>query len=228
MPAGFALYMDQGVMQIDSNFKTATPAFKLSFSGPYTNDGNTVFIGTWYQFTITVPSDVKYLFFSSAVDRTIGLFKKIGTSYTFRTTAQGTIDVYGFKDAPAQASANRSGLQLFDANGVLTFDSDSNFMKIANVFTVPTTGLRVDAWPVAGRKYAVGLGVYPKQWRGADQGGRPWGVFMSYCVRVGPTSGGGGYTAIASRPWGAGGDPPPSATPQASPPTAMTVDVTGL
>jgi hypothetical protein len=82
MQAGFTTYMDQGIMQIDSNIKTAAPAFRQTYAGPYTNDGNTAFIGTWYQFTIEVPSDAKYLFFSSSVDRSIGLMKKSGTSHT--------------------------------------------------------------------------------------------------------------------------------------------------
>lgn len=228
MAVGFIAYTTEGVVQIDSDMKTAAPAFRQTYTGPYANDGNTTYIGTWFSFTITVPSDVKYLFFSSPVDRTIGLMKKSGTAHTFRTSAQGTIEVYGFKDAPPQASTGAYGFQLFDARGNLTFDSNSNFMKISNVFTVPTTGLKVEAWPTPGRSYAVGLGVYAKCWRGAAQAGIPWGVLLSYCVRVGPTSGGGGLAAIASRPWGGAGDPPPGDTPMASPPTAMVVDVTGL
>ncbi len=225
MTVGFTLFTDQGITQIDSNFKTVAPAFRLTHTGPYTNGSNT-FTGTWYQFTITVPTDVKYLFFASPVDRTIGLMKKSGAEHTFRTSTSGTVEIYGFKDTPAQAMSGNFGLQLFNENGVLTFDSSNNFMKVANVFTVPTTGMKVEPWPEAGNKYAVGLGVYPKQWRGAAQAGVPWGVMMSYCVRVGPTAGGGGYTAIASRPWG--GDSPPNDTPQAPPPTAMIVEVTGL
>ncbi|MNJ48518.1 hypothetical protein D3C77_437130 [compost metagenome] len=229
MRAGYTAYTDQGVVQIDSSFKTATSAFRQTYTGPYTNESNTAFIGTWYSFTINVPIDVQYLFFSSPVDRSIGLIKKSGASHTFRTSAQGTIEIYGFKDAPTpQASSSGSGFQLFDENGNLTFDSDSNFMKIANVFTVPTTGVKVEPWPVPGRSYAVSLGVYAKSWRGVAQAGLPWAVLMSYCVRVGPTSGGGGYAAIAARPAGGGGDSPPGNTPQPSPPTAMIVDVTGL
>jgi hypothetical protein len=101
-------------------------------------------------------------------------------------------------------------------------------MKSVNVFTEPRTGVEVQPWPNATGQYAVGLGVYPKQWRGASQGGVPWGILMSYCVRVAPNSGGGGLTAIASRSWGSAGSPPPGTTPLASPPTAMTVDVTGF
>lgn len=142
---------------------------------------------------------------------------------------QGTIEVYGFKDVPPpQAPSTGSGLQLFDASGVLVFDSESNFMKIANVFTIPAAGVEVEPWPTPSRSYAVGLGVYAKCWRGAAQAGIPWGVLLSYCVRVGPTSGGGGLAAISSRPWGGAGDTPPGNTPIASPPTVMTVDVTGL
>ncbi|MEG9624949.1 hypothetical protein [Pseudomonas guariconensis] len=227
MPAAFTAWTETGVVQIDSNMKTISPSFRRTYTGPYTNDGNTMYIGTWYEFTITVPAGINYLFFGSPVDRTIGLTKKSGTSHTFRTTAQGTIEIYGFREAPVQAS-NKPGLQLFDEAGNLTFDSNSRFMQVTNAFTVPTTGMKVEPWLVPGRKYAVGLGVYPKCWRGALNAGLPWGIVMSYCVRVGPTSGGGGHTAIISRPMGGGGDPTPPDTPQASPPTAMIVDVTGL
>lgn len=225
--AGFQVFLEDGILQIDSNFRTITPIYRLSFTGPYTNDGNTTFIGTWYQFVITVPSDVKFLYFGSTVDRTIGLMKKIGTTHTFRTDVQGTIEVYGFKESPPQAS-NTFGIQLYDEDGNLTFDSNTNFMKIAGALTVPTTGVQVESYPIAGRTYAVGLGVYPKQWRGASAAGMPWGILMSYCIRVGPSSGGGGLAAIASRPWGSGGDSPPGTTPLAPPPTALFVDVTGL
>lgn len=182
------------------------------------------YIGTWYQFTIQIPADTKYIFFSSPVVRTIGLMKKAGTAHTFRTNIEGTVEVYGFRDSPPQASGN-VGFQLFDEYGNLTFDA--GFMKPVNALTVPTTGVEVQPWPNAARQYAVGLGVYPKQCRGASQAGVPWGILMSYCVRVGPNSGGGGLTAIASRPWGSAGGPAPGTTPLASPPTAMTVDVTG-
>lgn len=53
------------------------------------------YIGTWYQFTIQIPADTKYIFFSSPVDRTIGLMKKAGTAHTFRTSIEGTVEVYG-------------------------------------------------------------------------------------------------------------------------------------
>lgn len=215
-------------MQVDSNIKIATPSFRQTYTGPYTNDGTNTFVGTCYQFTIVVPSDVKYLFLSSPVDSSIALIKRSGTLHTFKTTTQGAVEVYGFRDAPPQASNNRSGLQVFDATGTLVFDSDSNFMKVANAFTLPRTGVRVEPWPIPGKSYAVELGVYPKSWRGASQNGFPWGVLMSYCIRVGPSAGGGGLTAIASRPWGGAGDPPPANTPEASPPTAMIMDVNNL
>jgi len=153
--------------------------------------------------------------------------KKAGTAHTFRTDIEGTAEVYGFRDSQPQASGN-VGFQLFDENGNLTFDAGFNFMKSVNVFTVPTIGVKVQPWPNATRQYAVGLGVYSKQWRGASQAGVPWGILMSYCVRAGPNYGGVGLTAIASRPWRSAGSPPPGTTPLASPPTAMTVDVTGL
>ncbi|QXH49969.1 hypothetical protein KSS94_18720 [Pseudomonas fakonensis] len=227
MQAGFTLFMDDGIMQIDSNFKTVAPAFRLTYAGPYTSS-NTAFVGTWYHFTVTIPLETKYLFFASPVERSIALIKKAGTSHTFVTSTPGAIEIYGFKDSPAQDSGSGSGLQLFDENGVLTFDSESNFMKVADAFTVPTSGLAIKPWPDPTRNYAIGLGVYAKCWRGAMQAGLPWGVLMSYAIRVGPSAGGGGFTGISSRLWGGGGDAPPGNTPQAAPPTAMIVDVTGL
>jgi len=228
MAVGLKVYNDDGILQIDSDFKTISPTFRQTFTGPYSNDGNTAFIGTWYQFTIYIPADVKFLFFGSSTDRSIALFKKSGTSHTFRTSAQGTIEIYGFREAPPVASTGSYVMQLFNESGELTFDSNSNFMKISNAFTVPTSGLQVQSYPVPGRTYAVGLGVYPKQWRGASQAGVPWGVLMSYCLQVGPTAGGGGLTAIASRPWGSAGDPAPGQMPLAPAPTVLIVDVTGL
>lgn len=41
------------------------------------------YIGTRYQFTIQILADTKYIFFSSPIDRTIGLMKKAGTAHTF-------------------------------------------------------------------------------------------------------------------------------------------------
>lgn len=81
MTAGLTVHMDQGILQIDSNFKTAVLAFRQTYTGPYSSNGSTAFIGTWYQFIIDVPSDVKFLFFASPVDRTIGLMKKSGTTH---------------------------------------------------------------------------------------------------------------------------------------------------
>lgn len=225
--AGLQVFLDDGILQIDSNFKTIAPTYRLSFTGPYTDDGNTAFIGSWYQFVITVPADVKYLYFASTVDRTIALFKKSGTTHTYRTNVQGTIEVYGFKESPPQAKS-KFGMQLFDENGNLTFDSNTKTMKIAGAVVLPTSGVEIQSFPVTGRIYAVGLGVYAKQWRGAAAAGIPWGILMSYAVRVGPTSGGGGLVAIASRPTGSAGDSPPSTTPLSAPPTALIVDVTGL
>jgi len=46
--------------------------------------------------------------------------------------------------------------------------------------------------------------------------------------QIGPTLVGDGQTGIASRLWGGVGEAPPANTPEASPPTAMIVDVTGL
>lgn len=153
--------------------------------------------------------------------------KKAGTAHTFRTNIEGTAEVYGFRDSPPQASGN-VGFQVCDENGALIFDTGFNFMKPVNTLTVPTTGVEVKPWPNAARQYAVGLRVYQKQWRDTSQAGLPWGILMSYCVRVGPNRGGVGLTAIASRPWGSAGSPPLGTMPLASPPTAMTVDVTGL
>lgn len=226
MPAGLQVIMDQGVLQLDSSMKTSTLVFKATYSGPYSNDGNTAYIGTWYQFDITIPSTVKLLFFASPAHRTIALFKKVGTTHTYRTNITGSIEFYGFADAPT-TSSSRSGMQLFDENGVLTFDSESLFMRVADAFTAaPTLTLRT--WPDAGKKYAAGLGANPKRWLGAYMNGAPWGIFTSYALSLGPTQVGAGEARVGSRPWGGGGVPAPTDTPAQPPPTVLVVDVTNM
>lgn len=69
----------------------------------------------------------------------------------------------------------------------------------------------------SGSNYAAGVDVYPKAWRKASQNGAPWGVLMSYCGRVGSTSGCGNQIIIASRPWAGVGEAPPADAPEASP-----------
>jgi hypothetical protein len=33
-------------------------------------------------------------------------------------------------------------------------------MKVSNAFIVPTTGVKVEPWPIPGKSYAVGLSVW--------------------------------------------------------------------
>ncbi len=48
---------------------------------------------------------------------------------------QGTATFYHFDKA--QPSAGHAGLQVFDATGSLTFDSNNAYMRIADILTVP-------------------------------------------------------------------------------------------
>lgn len=228
MPAGLNVYMDEGVLQLDSAMKTSVLVFKTTYAGPYYNDGNTVYIGVWYNFEVIIPGAAKYIFFSSSVKRVVALFKKSGTKYTFRTNVQGSLEIFGFADGAA-VSAGKSGLQLFDENGVLTFDSDSQFMRISDAFLCgqddnSLNGGVTRPWPKSGRKYAAGIGFYGKRWRGARNAGMAWAVLISYGIAVGPSDVWGGEPWIASRPWP--GDAPPNDTPRHAAPTVLVVDVT--
>jgi len=232
MTAGLTVFMDQGVLQLDSSMKTSMLVLRMTYTGPYTTPGNMPYAGTWYYFTITVPANVKYLCFSSPNPNLgIALFRKSGTSHEFVTNIQGTIDIYGFADGVGTSTTN-SGLQLFDESGTLTFDSDNRFMRISDTFVAQPPGYPpggvAKPWPSSTRKYAAGIGFYGTRWQGAYLGGAPWGILATYGLRVGPTEVYGGETWIYARPWGGGGDPAPTDTPRHPAPTVLVIDVTDL
>lgn len=225
MTVGMTVWLDDGAVQIDSDIRVSTIAYQTTFSGPYTIL-DTPFVGTMpYYFDIVIPTSVKSLFFSSTTAVTLALWAKTGTTWRFRASAQATIKIFGFADQTITPSS--SGLQMYNALGVLTFDSDSQFMRIVDVVRGAASGTS-KSWPSTSRSYAAGIGSYPRRGMGAAQAGIPYWVLMAYGVSVGPSTYGVGEVPVASRPTGGGGVPPPPNSPTMQPPTLMVVDVTGF
>lgn len=224
MPAGMTVWMDEGVMQLDSDIRVSTIAFQTTFSGPY-QTLVTPFVTMNYYFDITIPAGVKALFFSSTTSVTLALWAKTGTTWRFRASAQATIKIYGFAEQAITPSS--SGLQLYNEAGVLTFDSDTKFMRVADIVKGAASGTS-KSWPSNGRVHAAGIGSYPRRGVGAAQAGVPYWILLAYGVNVGPTTYGVGEVPVASRPTGGAGVAPPPNSPAMQPPTLMMVDVTGF
>jgi len=222
MPAGAVFYFDDGAFQIDGDVRVATLAFRTTYSGPFTADTRP-FVGTLYQFDLTVPSNVKSLFFSCNVQNGIALFSRVGTTWRFVCGAQAAIEVYGFADQTI--TPTNSGLQLYNAAGVLTFDAGAKWLRVADIHRSAVSGASWP-WPSTSRKYAAGFGSYPKRSTGAAQAGLPYWVLRSYMISVGPANVMVGEGPITSRLVGGGGDPPPGNSPLMQPPTLMVIDVT--
>lgn len=224
MPAGGTIWFDDGVFQIDAEVRVATLAFRTSYAGPFTaNTGPFVSVG--YYFDIAVPSNVRSLFFSSDTPVFVALWSKVGTTWRFKVSAQVALRIYGFADQEIVPST--SGLQFFSEAGVLTFDSDSNFLRVSGISRNAGPGTSVP-WPSTSRRFAAGLGHFPKRGVGAAQAGVPYWVQMSYGITVGPSSCTVGELPISSRPTGGGGTPPPPNSPPMAAPTMMIVDVTNF
>jgi len=222
MPAGMIVYFDDGVFQLDAEVRVSTMALKLAYSGPFTTVTG-AFMGTLYEFDITVPSNVKSIFFSSSVQNSFALYSRVGTTWRFRCAVQAAFEVFGFADQ--NITPTNFGLQLYSSSGVLTFDAGAPWLRISDIRRSAVSGTTAP-WPVAGRKYAAGLGNFPKRYDGAAQAGLPFWILRSYLVSVGPTQAAVGEGPIASRLIGGGGTAPPPQGPSMQPPTLMVVDVT--
>lgn len=225
MPTGFRVDLEAGgTFQIDSEVRVSTLTFRTTYAGPFTaNSGPFVSVG--YYFDLVVPSGITSLFFSSSTPMFIALWAKSGTTWRFKVSAQGTINVFGFADQAIAPSG--VGFQTFNSAGVLTFDAGARWMRVADIVAGAPSGT-TKSYPSAGRSYAAGIGSYPKRGTGAAQAGVPYWVQFSYGVNVGPSSYGVGELPISSRPTGGAGVPPPPSSPAMQPPTLMLVDVTGF
>lgn len=224
MPAGLEIIRPDGAFQIDDDVKTATLAFRQTFSGPYTmEDMRPTIPEVQYSFDLSVPSNIYSLFFRSAVGRAIRLQSRVGNTWRFKTTTTGTIEVYGFADGILSPST--SGLQLFDESGVLTFDANSKFQRIVDLVRNASDGLR-KSWPSTGRVYAAGIGSFPKRITGDYIPVPGIGIYYlwSYGVWVGPADYGVSEGRIYSDSTGTETPPSPSTPMQA--PTLMAIDVT--
>lgn len=227
LTAGLQVNFDDGTTQIDSNHKSTYLAYYVKLSGPFEPLApRTMFVGQRWAFTINPPPECRYFFFRAPVaDVIVGMY--IGTDGARRvwiSAGYAEIEVYGFADGvPPKLGAY--GLQLFDENGLLTFDSTAKAMRISGAFTTPASsawsGFVTRDWPSSARKYAIGLGLYPQHWMPAQDGTMRWSILHGYAVSCGPTKAGAGVTGLYAIPMGEpiGSAPTPFQT-------AMIVDVT--
>lgn len=126
MPAGLQIINDNGVVQIDENYKN------LEFKGKYD-----VYIPdynqTGYLNTPGYASEVVAI--GDTGDDNVMLWSKTGApggyEYQLRKTNNGprTIPVYVFGE-PAAPAASGVGLQVFNGSGQLTYDSQRKYMKV--------------------------------------------------------------------------------------------------
>lgn len=223
MPAGLTVWFETGAFQVDSEIRTATLSYKETYSGPFAYEERP-FVALDYYFDVVLPAGTSSVFFSSDTQVIICLWSRVGNTWRFKIGAQVPVTIYAFADKEIAPSS--SGLQLFSSAGVLTFDSDSPFLRITNIVRGAPSGTTINL-PADGRKYAAGIGNYPKRTRGAAMAGLPFWVQMCFGVSIGPTQVSVGETSISSRQVGGGGDPPPTDSPAMAPPTMMIIDVTG-
>lgn len=223
MTAGLSVFKSNGTWQVNSDIKTSTLVFKTVYGGPFTTE-TWPMVGTVYYFDIDIPASVRSVFFQANTLMSITLQAKTGTTHRFKITATGTITIWGFTEGIVSAST--SGLQLFDASGSLTFDSNSNFQNISAQYANVPTGTTY-SWPSTIRQYAAGIGNYPKRILGVAQAGVPYYVVVSFGVIVGPYTGA-AEMRLFSRPTGGGGQAPPPNSPAMSNPNLMVIDVTNM
>lgn len=144
MTAGFQAFTDTGLFQIDGltpNFQlTASLAQTLqqeSIPSVYNNAGTQFYVTYWhttFQFTATNP------FFAFVADGNVMVtpwkFSKTGSNtFTaeFIGASQTTVRLYVFDQVIP--TANRFGLQVFDASGNLIADAANPFAKVIDIQT---------------------------------------------------------------------------------------------
>lgn len=150
MPAGMQIFLDDGGdVQIDDNF------FNLALSGKYSVACSPS--SSYTHGSLTVSGTSPIVAFSGPGYVCLNSMSQSGTSFTFNfmvNTAQ-TITVYVF-DVPT--SVGTYGLQVFDDNGKITFDSSRPYMKIVKTIDFNDYNSLLGSpqpLPIAGRKYAI-------------------------------------------------------------------------
>lgn len=153
----FEILKDDGKIQLDDMTQIMT------YVGRYVMPGN-----TWGALqttggtascrgTLTLPNTIKALF----VENTNGAFFAVrrgvasGSNTVFHLIADMRVDIvlHGYTDRTLEN--NNYGLQLFDEDGTMTFDSVTKFLRINKIVT--PTGFGSISYGGIGR-YAVGAG----------------------------------------------------------------------
>ncbi|MBA6145083.1 hypothetical protein H4B97_21885 [Pseudomonas juntendi] len=223
MTIGFQSVFDNGLFQIDSDFRLSTIAHRQDFAGPF-GTLSTPFVATPYYFDVGIAAHVGAVFFACDTPIFIALMSKVGTTWRFRCSTTAVIRIYAYADQDVPFT--NDGFQTFNSAGILTYDSGAKILRPVDIVRGAGNGVTKN-WPGPSANYAAGIGNYPKRIVGAAQAGIPYMVMFSYGVTVGPTTYGVGESPILSRPVGGGGVPPPPASPAMQPPTLMCIDVSG-
>lgn len=153
----FELLKDDGKVQLDDKTQVMTYLGTYDMPANSWSALNTTGSVSSCRGSITLPNTVKALF----VEDTDGAFFAVrrgvasGSDTVFHLVAdkRAKIILHAYGDKVLENSSY--GFQLFDENGVLTFDSLTKFLRISSVFT--PTGFGSIAYPTTGR-FAVGVG----------------------------------------------------------------------
>lgn len=218
MTVGLSVFRDDGGWQLTSEVRTSILSFRATYAGPFTATTSPL-AGTSYYFDIVIPEPTRSVFFRSDTSMLIALQSRTGNVWRFRLTTTGVVDIYGFSEQVVAAS--RSGFQLFNAQGILSFDSDSQLLRIVDVVPNAAIGTR-RAWPSGERRYAAGIGYFPKQATPASLGGVPWMILRATGVVLGPQTG----VAEAWLSTGPTAGEMIAPSPKMPAPTLMVIDVT--
>ena len=155
MTAGFQIINDSGIVQVDQDYKNVGLSAKGTLSGVYdhTPSGTTRPV---YTYTLDVSA---YSFPIVAIDATFpvaGYPRTQSTGiYKFISNQAGSFNYYIFSlTSPQYYSTENVGVQVFNGDGTLAFDSRIRYPKLVDVYI--TTGFTtVSHTYAAGRKYAV-------------------------------------------------------------------------
>ncbi|PNA02878.1 MULTISPECIES: hypothetical protein [unclassified Pseudomonas] len=219
MTVGLSVFRDDGGWQLTSQVRTSMLSFRTTYSGPFTAMTSPL-AGTSYYFDVAIPEPTRSVFFNSATAMSIIFEARTGNVWRFRVSTPAPVEIFGFSEQVPASS--RSGFQLFDEQGALAFDSDSQLLRIVDVVPNAAIGTR-RPWPTAARRYAAGIGHSPKQMTPASLGGVPWMILRGTGVMLGPQTG-------VVEGWlvtGPTAGEMISPSPKMPAPTLMIIDVTG-
>lgn len=149
MPAGFQCFNTDSVIQIDSEFVN----YRLSQRGvvaiTYANSDNP---NNAYVEGVVIPSGAKNPIIAVKSNRNIRTFRETtANGFIFRFRIDDNIqvgtfyaDYYVFDQQPTTPSPHGAGMQVYDENGKIVFDSEFGYMSVLGILnqnaTFPYTG----------------------------------------------------------------------------------------